>query len=267
MQPENMALITGASSGIGATFARQLAARGFHLLLVARRAERLTALAGELEQAHPIKADIQVVDLAEPAAVEWLAQRIAQLETLTLLVNNAGFGTTGPFAQNEPAGQLDMVHVHVLATVRLTRAALPGMIARRRGAIINVSSLAGFVPMPGNVTYCATKAYLTSFSQALQIELAGSGVQVQALCPGFTHTEFHSAMAAGRYDHARIPGWMWQPADEVVAGSLRALARGQVVYIPGFKNRLLAALIHLAPIALQQWLFKQQLAPIDRLLP
>lgn len=267
MQPENMALITGASSGIGAAFARQLAAKGYNLLLAARRAERLAALAGELEQAHAINAEIQVVDLADPAAVEGLARRVAQLETLTLLVNNAGFGTTGPFVQNTPAGQLDMVQVHVLAAVRLTRAALPGMIARGRGGIINVSSMAGFVPMPGNVTYCATKAYLTSFSQALQIELAGSGVQAQALCPGFTHTEFHSAMTAGRYDHARIPNWMWMPADAVVAGSLRALERGRVVYIPGFKNRLLAALIHLAPTALQQWVFKQQMSQIARLLP
>lgn len=267
MEPQNMALITGASSGIGAVFARQLAARGYNLLLVARRVERLTALANELEQAHPIKAAIQVVDLADPVAVEELARQITQLKTLILLVNNAGFGTTGPFVQNEPGSQLDMIRVHVLATVRLTHAALPGMIARGRGAIINVSSMASLVPMPGNVTYCATKAYLTSFSQALQIELAGTGVQVQALCPGFTHTEFHSTMAADHYDHTRIPDWMWMPADEVVAGSLRALERGRVVYIPGVRNRLLAALIHLAPIALQQWVFKQQMSQIARLLP
>jgi short-subunit dehydrogenase len=258
MQPENMALITGASSGIGAAFARQLAARGYNLLLVARRVERLAALAGELTQAHPIKAEIQVVDLADPAAVGRLTGRVASLETLTLLVNNAGFGTTGRFAKIDLTGQLDMIHVHVLATVRLTRAALPGMIARDRGAIINVSSMAGFVPLPGNVTYCATKAYLTSFSQALQVELAGTGVQVQALCPGFTHTEFHGAMTAGHYDHARIPGWMWLPADEVVATSLRALERGRVVVIPGLRYRLLAALIHLAPVAWQQWIFQQQ---------
>jgi short-subunit dehydrogenase len=174
-----------------------------------------------------------------------------------MLVNNAGFGTAGQFATIDLARQMDMIHVHLLASVRLTRAVLPGMIARNRGAIINVSSMAGFVPLPENVTYCATKAYLNSFSQALQIELAGTGVQVQALCPGFTYTEFHGPPGPTGYNRGFIPKALWMSAEDVVDGSLKALERDKIVYVPGLKNRLLAMIIHLSPIWLQQWALKQ----------
>lgn len=242
MESNNMALITGASSGIGAAFARQLAATGQHLILVARRRERLTTLATELEERHAVNVEVLVADLSTLDGVERVKDRIAELETLDMLINNAGFGIAGKFAEVDPAKQMDMIHVHVIASVRLCRAALPGMIARRRGRIVNVSSISAFIPAVGNVTYTSTKAYLAAFSEALQAELAGSGVRVQALCPGFTYTGFHDTPElATRFDRSRIPRVMWMPAEKVVAGSLRALERGRAIYIPGLGNRLLVA--------------------------
>ncbi len=257
MNSPDTALITGASSGIGAAFARGLARSGYNLILVARREARLATLADEVAQTHAVTAKILVADLADPAGVEIVEDRVAGLNSLGMLVNNAGFGTTSRFVSIDPARTLEMIHVHIIASVRLSRAALPGMIARKRGTIINVSSLAGFVPLPGNATYCATKAYLNSFSQALQIELAGSGVQIQALCPGFTYTEFHGPPGPSGYNRGPFPKQMWMTAEAVVDGSLKALERGQVVYIPGVVNRFLAALIYLSPVRLQQWVLKK----------
>ena len=237
-----VALITGASSGLGAVYARQLAAQGYNLVLVARREERLAALAAELEERHGVSAQALAADLSTPDGIERVEERIARLEAVDMLVNNAGFGFPGKFAESDLARHLDMIHVHVTASVRLCRAALPGMIARRRGRIINVASLSAFVPA-GHATYTATKTYLVAFSETLQIELYGTGVRVQALCPGFTYTEFHDTPElAPSFDRAQIPRLMWMPAEKVVALSLKALERGRVAYIPGFLNRLLAAL-------------------------
>ncbi len=177
----NVALITGASSGLGAVFARHLAAKGYDLVLVARREERLAALAAELQQQYSISVEILVADLARPADVERVEGRIAGIEDLDVLVNNAGFGTTGRFAEVDLAKSVAMVEVHVVASMRFCRAALPGMIARRRGALINVSSVAAFAPLPGNANYAASKAYVLTFSKALHAELRESGIKVQAL--------------------------------------------------------------------------------------
>ncbi|MEW5958412.1 MAG: SDR family oxidoreductase [Chloroflexota bacterium] len=254
MPTPEIALITGASSGLGAEFARQLAAQGYHLILVARRQARLLALAAELEQTHAITAEVLVADLARPDDIERVKQRLGQVDKLSLLVNNAGFGTAGNFADIDLNPQLDMVHVHVLAAIHLCRAALPGMIARGRGAIINVSSIAGLAPLPGNVTYCATKAYLNMFSEALQIELAGTGVQVQALCPGFTITEFHDSPEFAGRSRSRSPNLLWLSAAEVVTASLRALKKDRVRCVPGLQYKFLAMLIHLTPAFIRQWL-------------
>ena len=267
MEPQSSALITGASSGLGAVFAKKLAERRYNLLLVARREKRLTALAAELEQDYPITAEILVADLTVPEELASVEKRVAQLEKLSLLVNNAGFGTTGKFTRIDLSKQADMIRLHIVASVRLSRAALPGMITYECGAIINVSSMAGFIPMPGNVTYCATKAYLNSFSQSLQLELAGTGVQVQALCPGFTYTEFHDTPEFKGYDRSRIPKLMWMSAEEVAESSLRALKQGKVIHIPGWQNRILAGLIYLAPIGLQQWVFSRQNRAVSKLIP
>ncbi len=234
------ALVTGASSGIGAAFARRLAAEGYDLVLVARRADRLAALAAELEGTYGIHAETLIADLVAEDAVERVAGTLAAVPDLELLVSNAGVGTEGRFYKADIGPQLNMIRLHVLASVRLAHAALPGMVERGRGGIINVASLAGFMALPGNVQYCATKGYLISFSKALALEMAGTGVRVQALCPGFTHTELHDGLQ--KFDKAKSPAILWMPAEAVVDASLRGLARGETVCIPGLGNRLLVAL-------------------------
>lgn len=234
------ALITGGSSGIGAAFARKLAGRGYDLVLVARRGDRLAALADELAQAHRVRVEPFPADLTDEADVARVADRIAALSELELLINNAGFGAEGRFAVADLDPQLAMIRLHVLASVRLARAALPPLIARGRGGIINVASLAGFMALPGAATYCATKGYLITFARALQLELRGTGVKVQALCPGLVRTEFHARQSASTA--ARLPGFMWMSADAVAEASLRALAHGCTICIPGWGNRLLKVL-------------------------
>ena len=234
------AMITGASSGIGAAFARRLASQGYKVVLVARRRERLEALAVELRKQFPVDAEVLVADLSQTVEVERVTRRIVELKSLDVLVNNAGFGVPGNFADVPLEKHLAMIQVHVLASVVLSHAALPGMMARGHGAIINVSSIGGLIPRPGDTTYCATKAYLIEFSKTLQAELLGSGVRVQALCPGFTQTGFLGTPEyASLGVEAAIPKLLWMSADEVVTESLKALEHNQVVCLPGYKNRLI----------------------------
>ena len=166
-------------------------------------------------------------------------------------MNNAGFGSRGYLYEADPAGQEAMHRLHVLATVRLTQAALPGMVARNRGAIINVASVAGFIQGPGNVSYCATKAWMNSFSEGLAMELAGirSAVTVQALCPGYTYSEFHDVAGMDRNE---VPRSLWMDAAFVVAESLRGLDRGRLFVIPGWRYRLIVLLIRVVPRGLMQ---------------
>lgn len=236
------ALITGASSGLGAVFARQLAGKGYDPILVARRQEKLTALAQELQDRHGVRAEVLVADLATSAGVESVAERIESLPALAMLVNNAGFGSRHRFVELDLSVQLDMIHVHVLASVHLIRIALPKMMGRGRGAIINVSSLAGFMAMPKSVTYAATKSFLIALSEGLAKELEGTGVRVQALCPGFTYTEFHDAKEFDGFDRSEISRRLWMSAEDVVTESLAALDKGRTVCIPGRRNRVLLAL-------------------------
>jgi len=235
-----IALITGASSGLGAIFARQLAEQGYSLLLVARRAERLEALAAEIRGQHNIPIEVFPADLSLDTDLDRLEQRIGELESLELLVNNAGFSTVGKFASVLPEKHRRMINVHLMTTVRLTHAALPRMLERHTGGIINVASLAAFFPLIGNSVYCATKSALVAFTLALAIELDGSGVQVQALCPGFIYTEFHETPEHKQIKRSYIPKFMLGQAEPVVTASLKALHRGQVVCIPGRLNKFLS---------------------------
>lgn len=237
------ALITGASSGIGTSFARKLASQGYDLVLIARREAKLTQLAVELQAQFHIKSETLVADLSHPDDIERVEERIVELTNLELLINNAGFGIPGMFAEVPLNKTLTMIDVHVLASVRLSHAALLGMITRNKGAIVNVSSVGAFIPRAGDATYCATKAYLVAFSQALQGELLGTGIQIQVLCPGFVPTEFldHPDYEMLQIKH-KIPKWLWTSAEEVVEQSFRSLKRDQVICIPGFKNRIFAAM-------------------------
>lgn len=239
LHSQGTALITGASSGIGAVFAEKLAQRGLDLVLTARRKDRLERMAEDLEDRCGVRVHVIAADLAENDGLETVARWIEEAEELRLLVNNAGFGLTGSFLKVPYKDHQTMVTVHVLAAVRLCYAALPGMVRRGRGGIINVSSLSAFMPMGSGSTYAPTKAYLNSFSRNLQFEMRSTGVRIQALCPGFTRTEFHDDPSLQRMKKG-IPGFLWMEADRVVNGSLAALERGKVIYIPGTRNRLIA---------------------------
>jgi len=236
-----IALITGASSGIGAEFARQLAGQGFSLLLTARRKEKLETLAQEIRDKNGVDVEVLPADLSLDEGIRKVEMRIGELEHLELLVNNAGYGISGRFYKSDIQRQLGMIQVHVIASVRLARAALPQMVERGRGGIINVSSLSAFMPST-SVTYSATKAYLVTFSQALQNELINKGVRVQALCPGFFDSEFHDSPEYSRFNRSQIPGFLWLKSEEVVSESLRDLERGKVICIPGRLYRLITKL-------------------------
>ena len=241
-----LGLVTGASAGIGRVFAERLAAKGHDLILVARDALRLQALAAALSGRHAVTVEPLPADLSCDAEIERVAERIECGPPLSILVNNAGFGVKGELVATDPALQAAMLHVHAVAPMRFCRAALPAMIARRAGAIVNVSSVASFIYTPGNANYSATKAYLTAFSEGLDGEVRASGVRVQALCPGFTRSEFHDRMGLTQTERERRP--LWLRAEFVVDSSLRALERGgPVVCIPDWRYRLVVFLIRHAP--------------------
>ncbi|HKU60851.1 MAG TPA: SDR family oxidoreductase [Gemmatimonadales bacterium] len=244
MTAPGLAVVTGASAGIGREFAEQLAARGYDLLTVARDAGRLAEQAAALGPRYGVRVEPLAADLSREDGIGRVAERIAVVEP-TLLVNNAGFGTTGMLARTDPGRQAEMVLLHTLAPLRLTLAALPALVRRNAGGVINVSSVASFLVSPGTVTYCATKSYLTVWSEGLAIELKQTGVRVQALCPGFTYSEFHERMGARR---RRAPAFMWLSARTVVTASLRALdRRGPTVCIPGWQYRAIVGALRLLP--------------------
>ena len=245
-QGKPRALVTGASAGIGAVFARKLARNGYDLILVARRRDRLEQLAHEIGGAEVIAAD-----LSDEADLQRVADRIAAEPRLELLVNNAGFGVMGPFWDAPLDGQEQMHRLHVLATVALTHAALRGMVARNKGAVINVSSVAGFALTPGSVSYGATKAWMNAFTEGLHMELrgAGSAVKVQALCPGFTLSEFHDV---AHVDRKAIPARLWMKAEDVVDASLEGLEKGKLFVVPGGIYKALVFVVQAIP----RWLYR-----------
>jgi short-subunit dehydrogenase len=247
----SVALVTGASAGLGVTFARRLASAGHNVTLVARRRERLEQVAAELTRDYRIRAEPLVADLATEAGIETVVEYIRSTSDLEVLVNNAGFGTKGLFFQADIAGQEQMHRVHVMATMHLCHAALRGMVARRSGAIVNVSSVAAFTIGVGSVSYGATKAWINVFTKGLDAELrtVNSPVRVQALCPGFTITEFHDTLGMNR---ALVPRGLWLSAEYVVDTSLRDLNRGKVIVIPSWKYRLPVMIMKHLPEALQR---------------
>jgi short-subunit dehydrogenase len=239
-----LALVTGASSGIGATFARRLAVAGSDLVVVARRGDRLDALAAELRAAHGIRVETLVADLSDPVQLATVESRLREGERpVDLLVNNAGAGGHGSYSSLPVDDVEAMVRLNLVAPVRLTSAALPVMVARGTGGILNVSSISGEQPIPFVATYAATKAFLTSLSESLHEELRGSGVTVTAVLPGFTHSEFHDRADMGR----SIPRLLWMTADAVVDAALAAVAQGHAVCVPGFGYRLVVGLSRHAP--------------------
>ena len=244
--PRRLAVVTGASSGIGLAFAERLAREAWDLVLVARRRERLEELAGRLREAHARRVDVLAADLTDPAGVHAVEERIAAERNRELLVNNAGLGTSGAFAELDRDGEEQELRLNVVALVRLTHAALEAFRERGHGTVVNVSSLAGFQPAPFNATYGATKAFVNSFTQALHEELRGTGLRVQLLCPGFTRTEFQDVAGV---DTTEVPAFAWMEPEAVVAASLEGLRRGELLVIPGAGNKVLGAVLRTLPSA------------------
>jgi short-subunit dehydrogenase len=240
------ALVTGATAGIGNAFARRLAADGHALVLVARDRDRLDRVAATLHDAHGVDVEVLPADLIRPDDVTRVADRLRDpLRPVDLLVNNAGMGLRGRFVGGDLAGELAQHDLMTRAVLVLTHAAVPGMVARGRGALVTVSSVAGF--MPGG-TYSAAKAWATTFTVSLGLELAGTGVTATALCPGFVRTEFHER--AGLDMHG-LPSWAWLDADRLVRECLADVRRGRLVSVPSRRYRLAVALLrHLPPGAL-----------------
>jgi short-subunit dehydrogenase len=249
MAERKLAVITGASSGIGAMFARKLAARGYDLLLVARREERLRSVARELAETYHVSADILAADLAVDGDRDRVAERIRSAANLGMLVNNAGFGTLGFFADTTVESQMQMHRVHVIAAMQLTHAALENLIARGEGGVINVSSVAAFSQTAGSVSYSATKGWMNSFTAGLyaELEVLKSPVKVQALCPGFTLSEFHDTLGM---DRSPIPQSLWMTADFVVSESLRGFDEGKLFVIPGWRYKVIVMFMKVLPGAM-----------------
>jgi len=248
MTTRRTALITGASAGIGAAFAEVFATQGWDVVLIARRADRLRALAERLHTKHGVSAHVIVADLSEREAPARIVSHLAELDVhVDALVNNAGYGVPGSYLRSPWARHEAMLQVMVGAAAELTYRLLPAMIERRYGRIIHVASLAALVPSPGGHTlYSATKAFLVKFAESLGHEVRAAGVHVTALCPGFTHSEFHDVTGT-RQQMQRVPAWMWLDAEVVARQGYEAVMAGTPLYIDGRVNRAIAMLVRFAP--------------------
>ncbi|MBE7189001.1 SDR family oxidoreductase [Jatrophihabitans endophyticus] len=239
------ALVTGATAGLGAEFARQLAAAKHDLVLVARDETRLAATAGDLLDAHGVQVETLSADLATDEGQDAVAARLGDPERpVDLLVNNAGIGTYQPFGTADWELEARQLDVNVRAVLHLSHAAVRAMTARGSGRVLNVSSVAGFVPRSGNATYSASKAWVTMFSEALALQLAGTGVTVTAVCPGFTHTEFHERASA---DMSGVPARMWLEAADVVREGLADAVAGKPVSVPSKRYKALVGVSQTLP--------------------
>lgn len=247
--PSSTALVTGASSGIGAELARVLARRGHGVTLVARRQAALRDLADELGEDHGVRAEVITADLSDPDARAGLLAEVAERGlTVDVLVNNAGFSTSGPVAGADVDAELRLVRVDVEAVVDLCARLVGGMVARGRGAVLNVASVGAFQPLPGQASYAAAKAFVLSYTDSLAAELSGTGVTATSLCPGPVRTGFGDAagFTADETDGA-LPSFMWEPADVVAAAAVDGMAKGRRVVIPGPANLVSAYAGRVAP--------------------
>jgi len=242
-----LAVVTGATAGIGAAFARALAGEGYDLVLVARDAARLGGQAAELAAAHGVTVTPLPADLTSAEGRGLVEDRLADPGApVDLLLNNAGIGLRESLLRATPEDLDRLLELNVHAVQRLTRAALPAMVERRSGAVVNVSSVAGFGPQPGS-TYPASKAWVTNFSVSTGLAVRRHGVRVMALCPGYTRTELH---ARAGIEHPKVPGWLWLAADDVVRAGLRDLRRGRLVSVPDWRYKTAAFALRYTPQAL-----------------
>jgi uncharacterized protein len=244
-----LALITGASAGIGQAFAKIYASHGYDVALTARRADRLEVVAEEIRLRYGVETLTIAADLAQPeAAGEILDHLTAHGRAADALVNNAGYGLPGTYAETRWADQAAFLQVMLNGPCELAHRVLPGMVQRQFGRIVNVASLAGLIPgAKGHTLYGATKSFLIKFSQSLHLELAGEGVHVTALCPGFTYSEFHDVNGTRAMVSASTPEWLWMGADEVAAAGYEAVEANRPVSVPGAPNKAIAAVAKVLP--------------------
>ena len=264
-QPRHAALVTGASAGIGEAFATELAARGYDLVLTARREAQLQRVAHELEQRHGVRALVLPADLADPQAPTLLMRGAEEAGfEIGVLINNAGYGIDGHFSAHSWREHADFLQVMLVAVSELCHLALPGMVRRDFGRIINVASVAGLIPVSaGHTLYGATKSYLIKFSEALAAEHAGTNVHITASCPGFTYSEFHDVLGI-RAQVSRLPRIFWMEAEPVVHDALDACDRGESVTIPGPFNRAISGLAKLVPAKLGRQIISSRTARLRR---
>lgn len=245
------ALVTGASAGIGKSFAELLAAEGYDLILVARREDRLRELADELSEKHGGRCEVFAADLRDPETPTRIFEYTQSLRVaVDVLINNAGLSGKGAFSEtpwDEISGELQVM---VMAVTELTHLYVPGMRERGWGRVINLSSLAAFQPPGASLLYTGIKTYVLNMSMALDMELKPHGVNVTALCPGFTHSEFHDVMGT-RSQANKLPGLMWQDADDVVRDGWEAVMKGKPVCVPGSVNKVLSASMRPVPTRIQ----------------
>lgn len=236
-----IAVITGATSGIGAEFAKRFASQNYDLIITGRREAKIKALAEELKKQYKINVEVIIAELANENDLKLLEQKIQNSNNLEILVNNAGFGDRKPFAEGNIDLYQSMVTAHITATMKLTKAALNNMLTNKAGTIINVASIGAFIRFPGSNIYCATKAFITLFSETLSLELNNSGIKIQSLCPGLTITDFFTPLNEDVKELEKSRSWLYKTmtAKEVVDISFNYLAKNKSLCIPGFRNRLL----------------------------
>jgi uncharacterized protein len=246
-EKSKLAVITGATSGIGASFAKKFASQGYDLLITGRRKEKITEFARSLMDSYKVNIDVVIAELANSVELDALISKITERSNVDILVNNAGFGYRGKFINGDSNIYANMINVHVMATMKLSSAVLPKMVTQKSGAIINVASIMGFLPYSGSSVYAAAKAFTNIFSESISKELKNSGIRVQTLCPGLTDTDFFRYMDENVHQMSKTRGWSWivMPSDRVVEASLKYLKKNKVICIPGITNKLIVATINI----------------------
>jgi short-subunit dehydrogenase len=251
------AIITGATSGIGASFAKILASQGYHLILTGRRKEKIQKLADKLSKKYNIKIEVLIAELSDETQIKDFINHISNIKYIDILINNAGYSIYKNYSDTTISEIEKMVSVHILTVTKTISAVLPKMIKQGYGSIINVSSLGAILPIKKDAVYCGTKSFLNTFSESLYMEVRDKGIKVQALCPGLTRTDFHSKLNMKSEEKEKLEKFKLMSPDEVVDYSLKSLKNNRVICIPGFRKRLIAELVSILPRSLYYRLLKK----------
>lgn len=257
MEQNKTAIITGATSGIGASFAKILASRGYNLIITGRRKEKIQKLADELSKKYNIKIEVIIAELSNEKDVSNIIEHISKINNIDILINNAGYSIFKNFSDTTNTEIDKIVSVHILTVTKIINAVLPKMTRQGYGNIINVSSLGAILPIKKDAVYCGTKSFLITFSESLYMEVRDKGIKVQALCPGLTRTDFHSKLNMKSSDKEKLEQFELMSPDEVADYSLKCLNKNRVICIPGSRKRVLAKLVSILPRSLYYRILKK----------